>query len=384
MAGNVYTRQKCPVCGSSMKHDERKRGCFCPSHNIPATTFFVKFNGVFKNFTSYSEAIRFLTGLRYKFDEGSFDSGDYRKDQPNSFKNLVETYLTRKEGKKSFSHMQLYMYRASDYFEKMNVRHINGANIDDYAYSLTGLSDKTRSNYLSQLHDFFNWLRQRGVIQDIPIFPKIDYELGRRKITDWETQALVLETLREMSWHVSEKIWLGCDMLSAYTALRPDDLRRVFEDSLDENGFLTIHNPTKRKNKFKVIRLLPEHVDEWRRLQNLYPAVPTMPFFRHKPHGREANLLFGKNMFRKWWDRACKKVGLDGVSLYPGTKHTTATETAKLLGSDKALQASGLTNKAFERYCLVENSGAFETVRAVRQHRKSGKIIPLKTKKVQL
>lgn len=85
-------------------------------------------------------------------------------------------------------------------------------------------------------------------------------------------------------------------------------------------------------------------------------------------------------MFRKWWERACKKIGLDGVSLYPGTKHTTATETAKLLGSDKALTASGLTNKAFDRYCQVENTGAFETVTAIMEKKKSAKIIPMKRK----
>ena len=62
--------------------------------------------------------------------------------------------------------------------------------------------------------------------------------------------------------------------------------------------------------------------------------------------------------------------------MYPGTKHTTATETAKLLGSDRALGASGLTNKAFSRYCQVENTDAYEVVTEIRKAK--GEIVPLR------
>ena len=66
------------------------------------------------------------------------------------------------------------------------------------------------------------------------------------------------------------------------------------------------------------------------------------------------------------------------MPLYPGTKHTTATETAKLLGADKARGASGLTNKAFDRYCPVEGDETFEVVTAIRKQ--MGQVIPLKRK----
>lgn len=384
MAGGLYTRQKCTVCKGAMKHDERKRGCFCTTHNIPATTFFVKFNGVFKNFTDYMDAYRFLTGLRYKYDEGSFDPEDYKKEQPNGFKNLSETYLLRKEGRKSFTHIRVYMYRAADYFQNRNVKHINGAGIDDYAFSLKGLSDKTRANYVSQLHDFFNWLKQRGVVKDLPIFPKIDFELGRRKITNWETQTIIISKVHELADPFNEKIAFGCELLATYTSLRPDDIRRVQDGGLDENGVLIIHNPTKRRNKFKTVRLLPAHVDEWHRLQSLSPAFPSIPFFRHKSGLRksDADKVFGINLLRKYWTRACKDLGIEGVGLYAGTKHTTATETARILGEEKALKASGLTNKAFARYCQVDGIDNLETVTAAMSHKKA-RIIPMKKKKVQ-
>lgn len=224
------------------------------------------------------------------------------------------------------------------------------------------------------------WCLERDVITlaEFPKFPKISYELGYRKITDWKTQETVISKVKKISLHINPKIWLAIDMLSTYTALRPDDLRRVYENSLDANGLLTIHNPTKRKNKFKTIRLLPEHVATWRDCQAKYPALPAAFFFRHTKgiSGCTENERFGDKYLYKWWAKACDEVGLKGVPLYPGTKHTTATETAKLLGKEKALDASGLTNKAFERYCQVENSGAYDVVTAIRNAKKMGDVLP--------
>lgn len=83
----------------------------------------------------------------------------------------------------------------------------------------------------------------------------------------------------------------------------------------------------------------------------------------------------------KWWVKACEQIGLVGVPLYPSTKHTTATETAKLMGSDKARNASGLSNKAFDRYCQVENNGAFEVVTEIRKVKKKSVVLPFGAKK---
>jgi hypothetical protein len=214
----------------------------------------------------------------------------------------------------------------------------------------------------------------------MPAFPEIDYELGRRKLTDWETQEQIITKVKEISEHVNPKIWFGIDMLATYTALRPDDLRRVYENSLDRSGILIIHNPTKKKNKFKTIRLIEDHAKLWAQLQKQFPAMPDMPFFRHTTgiNRVQADTPFGDKYLYKWWMKACKEVGLEGVPLYPGTKHTTATETARLLGTDKARTASGLSNKAFDRYCDVENNDTFEIVTAIRKKKKkTATVIPM-------
>ena len=136
-------------------------------------------------------------------------------------------------------------------------------------------------------------------------------------------------------------------------------IRRVTEE-LDENGWLTVYNPTKRKNKFKYIRLHEDHIVMWEELQRQFPALPETPFFRH--HGRvrgttQTGIIFGEHYLRRWWLRACDEIGLKGVPLYPGTKHTTATETAKLMGR------TGIEDRADEQGIRAYNEQrAFEVV----------------------
>ena len=39
---------------------------------------------------------------------------------------------------------------------------------------------------------------------------------------------------------------------------------------------------------------------------------------------------FGPKYFKKWWDKACENLGIKGVDLYGGTKHSTATALGEL------------------------------------------------------
>ena len=388
MAGGINSSQKCPKCGSKFVHSEKRKGCFCPNHpKVGATSFEVQFpGGIHRRFPDYTDAVRFLNYLRVEKDnrDTRFDPDDYRSSRPNSFAALAPKYLGRKTDKVTYKKICSYINRAAaSYLGPMNIREISGGDIEDYLYSIPNISEKTRFNHMTQLRDFWTWCLKREKIitlADMPTFPDIDFELGWRKITDWDTQAQVIEKVREIA-RLNPKIHLGIDMLATYTALRPDDLRRVTEASLDDQGFLTIHKPTKRKNQFKMIRLLDEHIQMWREIQQKYPAMPDMPFFRHVGGipGCKPDQIFGPKYFNTWWTAACKEIGIEGVPLYPGTKHTTATATAKALGKEAALTASGLTNKAFERYCQVESSGAFDIVTAARNSKKkTAEVLPLK------
>lgn len=384
MAGGIYTEERCGICGGRMV-DNHRNAVACPNHpRVHAHRMFVQFGRRHKKrFTSYALAMKWVNHLRTEKDERAdgFDIADYSYQKHKSYAALAPKYLERKKDLKSHRKISFYINSALGAFGQHNVRDISGGMIDDYLFGMKGISEKTRANHCSQLHDFWKWCLARGdvlTLAEFPTFPKIAYELKYRKIITWEVQERVLTKVKEMTWDKNPKIWFGCDLLATYTALRPDDLRRLTEGSLDGNGWLTIFNPTKRKNKFKYVRLHREHVDLWKACGNNHPGLPDVPYFRH--HGRvrgttRSGIPFGENVFYLAWQKACKALNLPGVPLYPGTKHTTASETAKLMGSDRAKNASGLSNKAFERYCQVENNDAFEVVTEIR--RKKGEVVSL-------
>ena len=155
MDGSISTRQKCPVCKGKLIHNERRRGLFCLKHpEISATRFLVRFpGGVFLNFKTYELAAQQLNGLRYKRSENTFDPSDFRKDKPNGFKSLSKKYLKTKQTRKSYRDIARGINQACKYFNDKNVKDCNGADIEDYLFSIQNISEKTRYNKCSNLHD---------------------------------------------------------------------------------------------------------------------------------------------------------------------------------------------------------------------------------------
>ncbi len=68
---------------------------------------------------------------------------------PNHPKNLIvhDKYLKLKlkQNLKSYKEARRHIKVAQDYFGDRNVKEINGADIEDYLYSIDGISEKTRT-----------------------------------------------------------------------------------------------------------------------------------------------------------------------------------------------------------------------------------------------
>lgn len=388
MKGNITTREQCCICQSNLEHNEKRNGCFCPEHpQVGATSFVVRFGGdIYRRFTSYERAAQFLTGLRYKTGEGSFDAMDYRNDNPHGFTNLSERYLKKKEKRKSFSNIRHYIKVAQEHFGDKNVKHINSADIDEFLFEIPNISEKTRANYKSTLSDFWRQLKKWKIISlaQLPDFTEIeiDVELGYRNFTTWEVQARILDKIKEMA--KNPKQWFGIELLCVYTKLRPQDLLKLTEGDIElDPGMLYIHHPTKKKNQLLTVRLAPEHVEIFRDLKQKYPALPNMKFFRHisgvanLPNGAP----FGQNFFYRTWVTACKELGIEGLDLYGGTRHTTTTEIAKLEGKDAARRHSGhRTNKAFDRYCQMDEKESSDMAQLVIKRRTHAEVLEFKKK----
>ena len=365
MIGGIYTNQCCPICGRKFK-DDGKKGLYCSIHpEYGATKFFVRFKGgIFRRFSDYESAHRFLTGLRYKYDEGSFDIRDYRKDNPLGFENLALQWLEvkRKEVKSaSYRNLENHIGRAIRAWGQINIKRLGYAEIEDFLFAQKiegadrSVSSKTRANVKSTLHAFWMWLRKRRILTpaQMPEFPEVPFELGYRNVVDKETQTAVIEEVRNISHHINPKIWIGIKWLATYISIRPGELLNIKEGDFDLNlGVAFIAHPKEKKPK--TVPLIEEDVEL---LRSLPRGLPDLFFFRHVSgvSGAKAGQRFGEKYFYKWWKRACDNLGVEGVDLYGGTRHSSARALRKFRSPEEIKRATmHSTNKAFERYFQIE------------------------------
>ncbi|WP_462327717.1 hypothetical protein [Desulfobaculum sp.] len=372
-------------------HDLVRGGLFCEEHpsQHARRRFYVKFGrGIYRNFKTYERAVYFLNGIRFKTTEGTFDAKDYKADSPHSFARLADAFLKEKQHLKSYRSIRNHMTKAKAFFGDMNVKLFKRRHIKQFLWSLN-VSDKTRFNYRSTLHHFFHAYlvdEEYISISEVPRFPAIDYELGYRNIVDMPTQNEIVDKVRENTWDLNPKIWLGIDMLRTYISLRPDDLRRLTEEDVDaRGGFLLIWRPTKTRGKFKrkTVVLMPDHTEIVRQIKEEFPALPHMPFFRWnggEGNNTSAGQLFGPKVFYKAWRQACRDIGVPNVDLYGGTRHSTTTALSLEVGRDAAKVATDHgTNKAFDRYCQAENVEAIRMSKVIQKIQ--GKVVQMKSKK---
>lgn len=385
MKGNIYTSVGCS-CGGNLRHSEDKRAFVCQScgkvQDIQKVR--VKFGReVSKRFLSYQQAYRFLTGLRYETDSGKFDKRDYLKTNPLSVENQVENYLALKEKKvkiRSFKAIKRYVGKAAQQWGDRNIKTISYGDIEDFIYGYGDVSDKTRSNISSALHDFFTWVSKREGIP-VPDFPEIKFELGWRNIISLEIQDQILDEIDRIC--TTPRVAIGIRWLSKYFSIRPGEMLNLKERDINVNGYFVIPKPKEKKPK--LVPMLPEDIELF---NSLTPGFPDLYFFRHLKslNGAIAGERHGRKLWNNWWKRACSNCGVEGVDMYGGTRHST-THALTSFYTEAELRDWGTmhgTDKAFARYAQGEKKGKIEIINRLqdlRKERKSAKVIDLENRK---
>lgn len=148
--------------------------------------------------------------------------------------------------------------------------------------------------------------------------------------------------------------WLAIKWLATYISIRPGEMLSLTEGQVDrQRGLLIIPHPKERRPK--TIPLL----DEDRDILNSLPLAfdPATPFFRHEKNAgpRHAGKKLGSSCLYKDWKEACRQLGIAGVDLYGGTKHSTAMGLRAVATFEEVRKMTGhTTNKAFDRYLQLE------------------------------
>lgn len=356
MRGRIYTDQKCTSCNGIMRHDDRKRAVVCPEHpEIQATGRFIVVFGrnVRKRFTNFREAERFLDGLRYEVDRGTFDSRDYLSSNPLSFSVLSDKYLEKKKGKITDSyHTRLsgQIRKTQKYFGHTNIKNIQYAQLEDYIDSLT-LTDKSKHNLISILQAFWNWIISRREIDRkyLPEFPTISYQSKLRRTVAKDVQQEILAEVKRISEKVSPRIYLGIKWLTTYVSVRPAEMLNLKEGHIDlDQGYFFFPHPKEKRPK-----LVPLVKEDLRILKTLPQGLPELYFFRHMSgvSGVRPGQKFGAKSLYKWWKRACVNLGIVDVDLYGGSRHSSVIALREHATPEQIKRATmHTTSKAFDRY----------------------------------
>ena len=354
MKGGIYSDEKCPVCGSKFQNNF-KDGLTCPNHpKIRAHKLSVRFRKTHARFADYDSADQFLSVLRDKFRRGKYDDRDYQKHNPLGVATLAQEWRDKKEGKVKPGTMKCYVSYVAlweNYFGNKNIKDVDYSDIEDFIDSLSHLSSKTKFNVLTALKDFFTWVWKRNKktfdTSDYPEFPTVRYTLGRRKIVSKDVQIAIVEEIRNACPEI--KVYLAIKWLCTYGNIRPGELLKLEEANIDLDMGRIYFWDTK-ENDWKWITLLPEDVQV---IKSFPPSLPNVRFFRHeKRSGVQYGEPYGQKHLYKWWKRACKNLGIEGVDLYGGTRHSSATALNEIYSPEEIKKhwTKHSTSKAFDRY----------------------------------
>ena len=392
MRGNIYTDQKCPVCSGKMPYDPRRGGCICPNHKTAATGRFRVCFGkeISARFEDIRAAEQFLNGLRFKFSEGTFDARDYKSDAPLGFSNLAEKWLDQKSKQSikptTLSNLKKDISRAVTVWGNRNIKTISSGDIEDFIYmdhqreNGGPISDPTRNCIRSTIHQFWQWVCRRENIA-MPDIPHVKFELKWRNIVSLETQGQIIDEVKRISFNLNQRIWLAISILSHNQNVRPGELMKCKEgDFMPELCRLMVKFPKEGSDKSKSAVL---DQDEIETILSFPRALPDVPLFRHiaGESGVVAGTPFHSRLLNQWWKRACKNLGVDGVTLYPGVKHSTMTAMSKVLSPEQIRRGgSQHDSKAMERY-LVPNQHESELYQETLARLKvAGEVVEFKRK----
>ncbi|MBU1904798.1 MAG: hypothetical protein KJ573_14560, partial [Proteobacteria bacterium] len=78
--------------------------------------------------------------------------------------------------------------------------------------------------------------------------------------------------------------------------------------------------------------------------------------------------LYSEKMFTRPWDLACENLGIEGVSLYPGTRHSSVIGLKPYKSPEQIKGGTGHnTHRSFTRYFMLDEDDLRETYSMTRE-----------------
>ena len=337
MKVKIRTRELCPDCGKAFVLSVK--GLVCVKHQRYARKFYLDwfFHGerfTLYGFDSFKEAYNKSSSIEdeianFRFKPEKYLGVNKSITKKHSFSTLYDKWITLKEKDTERNLMSpSYLRKIKEYKEKYNnpnngfcsedVRIINKGRIADFVAGLPKEhSQKTIKNILTVLSSFYSYLIDNEIVYEKPRFPKIKVPKKQVKWLSREDQIKAFDALP----NEHKAIFL----FMFQTGCRPAEARALLWDDIDQkNMTVTIrHNFSEEQHrnitKGKKERTIPITNDVYQMLQG-QPKLLRSDFVFHiqgHPYGDNLNRI---------WQRACKLVGIKGITCYEGTRHSFASQ----------------------------------------------------------
>ena len=170
---------------------------------------------------------------------------------------------------------------------------------------------------------------------------------------DKQIQCKILDETKRLTYDWNPRVYIGILFLATYINVRPGELIGIREKDIDlQIGRILIRESKTGEPKYAYL------LDDDIRLLGEQPkGFPELHFFRHLKGrgGNRPGSKFGKGYLYKWWKAACRKLSIEGVDLYGGTRHSSAIALRQSHTPEEIKRATGhRTASAFDRYLEIQ------------------------------
>jgi len=239
---------------------------------------------------------------------------------------------------------------------------VDEATLEDWSLWMAekGLSAKTRRNVMAAFHTFCVWARKRRKTWEIPEFPWPVPDDHIPQLISPELQQQILDAIP------SEK--RGAYLAMTQLLIRPNEARVArISDLRGDNVLIRRGQKDRRvggreggtkKRKGSKLLPIPEQLAEW--LEENIPAERRLDgeaFLFQNPDATNERRQWSEAAMRRTWYSACKAVGVR-ISLYEGTKHSTATALKAAGVEDRVLaQIAGHSDvRSIQKYSKIQTA----------------------------
>ncbi len=362
--GRIYAKGKCPICGGAFKLIENN--LICPVHFIPPKRVYIQVQkkNIFSDpkghpFYTYEQAKRYLDRMRTEIDEKTFDLSRYvaQRLKPLQFINWSTDWLEkqRKEaelGRKAPSYLKslsVYVAKLKLFFGKTDIREINARRINEFYLSL-----RYSAHYAKNIMDAFEKMlsdarRWGDITGELPYFPKVEVPEPETRTIDLDDQDRIINAIPGQM----DRTFI---LFTAREMVRPSETRALQWEDIDfKHDRITIRrhfslNEIRPATKAKQIKILPLDGEVKKNLLSLPRHISSSFVFWKGKIGKP----FSESWPRKLWKRISLTLGVN-ISLYQGTRHSSATEAVNRVGVDATQEFLHHTNRAMtKRYAKID------------------------------